>query len=176
MAKMHTLPSGSVRDLIVHELANGASRAEILAKHGSAISKSVSEEYAKFGYPIVEGRIDLHAWCVQKDGAIWDPDFAEYASIKKLSGVPPEAPRVYEELTGELKRITWANIWRQILKPRLSPLPEAKKQQVFETLAKNPAPFCCFFNAWSYSQVTGARFTIGKMGWESADGVHWEYG
>ena len=97
---MHTLPSGSVRDLIVHELANGASHAEILAKHGSAISSAVSDEYAKLGYPITNGRIDLHAWCVHKDGTVWDPDFPQYTSMKMKSGVPLEAQRMYEELTG----------------------------------------------------------------------------
>ena len=170
------LPSGKLRDCIIRELANGASRAEILAKHGSAISSAVSDEYSKFGYPITNGRIDLHAWCVHKDGTIWDPDFLEYANIKSKNGIPLEAPRRYEELTGELKKSTWANVWKQILKPRLSRIPEAMKQQIFETLAQSPVAGNCFLNAWAYSQVSGARFTIGKMGWQGQDGIHWEYG
>ena len=63
------------------------------------------------GYPIIGGRIDLHAWCVHKDGTIWDPDFPEYAIIKTRNGIPPDTPRMYEGLTGELKRSTWANVW-----------------------------------------------------------------
>ena len=159
---------GQVKDLIAHELARGTGR--------SAISQAVSDEYSRSGYPIVEGRIDLHAWCVQTDGTILDPDFPEYAVIKTRNGIPPETPRTYEELTGELKRSTWANIWSQILKPRLGHIPEVTKQRVFESLVQDPRPCNCFFNAWAYSQVKGARFTIGKMGWQGADGVHWEYG
>lgn len=143
-----------VKDLIAHELAKGASR--------SAISKALSDEYCRSGYPIVEGRTDLHARCVHKDGTIWDPDSPEYVTIKTRNGVPLETPRMYEELTGELKRRTWANIWTQILKPRLSPIPEVTKQQVFALLVQVPTPCNCFFNAWANSQVTGARFTIGN--------------
>ena len=157
-----------VEDLIAHELANGTTR--------SAISQVVSDEYSRSGYPIVGGRIDLHAWCVHKDGTIWDPDFPEYGIIKTRNGIPPDTPRMYEELTGELKRSTWANVWTQILKPRLGKIPEVTKQRVFELLVQDPKPCSCFFNAWAYSQVEGARFTLGKMGWQGADGVHWEYG
>ena len=92
---------------------------EIAEKYGSAISATPSCEYARSGYSIENGRIDLHAWCVEKDGAIWGPDFPQYATIKSRHGIPPETPRMYEELTGELKKSTWASVWKQILKPKL---------------------------------------------------------
>ena len=63
-----------------------------------------------------------------------------------------------------------------MLKPRLGRIPEVTKQRVFELLVQDPKPCNFSFNAWVYSQVKRARFTLGKMGWRGADGVHWEYG
>ena len=64
-----------IKALDARELAKGTNPNEIAEKYGSAISTTLSSEYARSGYPIENGRIDLHAWCVEKDGAIWDPDF-----------------------------------------------------------------------------------------------------
>ena len=165
-----------IKALVERELAKGVSPTDIAKKYGSAIGAALSSEYARSGYPIENGRIDLHAWCLEEDGAIWDPDFPEYRVIKARLGIPEDAPRLYEELTGKLKKSTWASVWKQIIKPKLGGLPEHGKQQLFKTLAQNPVYANCMLNAWAYSQVTGARFTIGKMGWRGQDGICWEFG
>ena len=76
--------------------------------------------------------------------------------------MPVDAPRLYEELTGELKNFTWANVWKQIIKPKLDGLPETRRQELVERLAQQPVFANCMLNAWAYSQVTGARFTLGN--------------
>ncbi len=168
----------SLKRVLRQELAKGTRVENIDAKFGASIAESLATHYESRGYPIVDGRIDLHAWCVEKDGSIYDPDFPEYEAIKaKHQYIPTDAPRIYEELTGQAKRETWTKVWRQLLKPRLDLISADQKRLLFETVSATPLHANCFLNAWSYSQITGARFTIGKMGWRKHDGEpYWEFG
>ena len=121
--------------------------------------------------------MDLHAWVVNKDGSVYDPYFPWYDHCKELHGCAPDAPTLYEEITGEEKKTAWREIWKRFIRPTLA-LAESPKQ-LYEEYVAQPVPMRCFLNAWAYHQLNPGTtlLKIGKMGWPKREGgIHWEYG
>jgi hypothetical protein len=117
---------------------------------------------------------DFHAWIVEKNGNIIDPDFEEYKLTKELMDLTEE--RCYEAFNTE-KQIECARWLKKTI--------DAKKvihglcyDNWLDQFYKKPEKGYCWYNALAYKKHNPeCKIVFGKFGWKAKNGEpYWEYG
>jgi hypothetical protein len=118
--------------------------------------------------------MDAHAWVVDKNGNIIDPDFEDYKLTKELMDLTEE--RCYEAFNTE-KQIDCA----KYIKGRTDALKKLHGDNYdnwLDKFYKEPVSGYCWYNALAYKKHNPeCKIVFGKFGWKKQNGEpYWEWG